>query len=195
MWPATSPPSSRCRRPPAHRRHLIGTQGPDTAPADDAFRPSNGRQRAPAALAFTRARRSAADGSAGKHVTTVRPRPGVQAWRYKPPERTHHFAIDGWRRPEETALRTALPRRLLTPKRTKDQTLSRPLSIGPARAGFPPGLLHQESATRSSGSNRDDRRADRALPAQPIRSSAEQPPTSAGAQAAVSRAEPNIAQT
>ena len=64
---------------------LIGRQGPDTCypPATAPSDPRTWRHRASAALAFTRARRSAADGSAGKDVTTVRPRPRVHARRYE----------------------------------------------------------------------------------------------------------------
>src|SRR5829696_10301420 len=42
-------------------------------------------------------------------------------------KRTHNFAIDGRRRPGETTIRTALPHRLLTRKRTEVQLLPRPL--------------------------------------------------------------------
>jgi hypothetical protein len=41
-------------------------------------------------------------------------------------KRTHNFAIDGWRRPGQTTICTALPRCLLTRKRSQVQTLSRP---------------------------------------------------------------------
>jgi hypothetical protein len=41
-------------------------------------------------------------------------------------KRTHNFAIYGSPRPGEMAIRTALPARLLTRKRSQVQTLSRP---------------------------------------------------------------------
>jgi hypothetical protein len=43
---------------------------------------------------------------------------GAPTFRRPSRRRTHNFALDGWRRPGETAIRTALPARLLTRKRS-----------------------------------------------------------------------------
>src|SRR5215204_6981222 len=69
------------------------------------------------------------------------PAPGALRSRCRSAElrvkRTHNFALYGRRRPGKTAIRTALPRRLLTRKGSQVQTLSRP----PARMALWTPLL------------------------------------------------------
>jgi Sulfatase len=86
------------------------------------------------------------------------------------------FAIDGWR-PGETAIRTALPARLLTRKRSQVQTLSRPPGIVAAQAGSSdPACWFSRLAPGRRAANgqqpRRNRRPDSALPAQPTRGTA-----------------------
>src|SRR5215213_10513828 len=81
------------------------------------------------------------------------PAPGALRSRCRSAElrvkRTHNFALYGRRRPGKTAIRTALPRRLLTRKRTEVQLLPRPPH--PSDVHFPNSCMPHLSQGQSNG--------------------------------------------